>query len=181
MPYASSATCHPGRRRKTSDGLCDTCYLRRRYQTDPEYRSRKNARTTARSKERYAELAGPLPSYFCAYCGTQHTSKSRDSRNRFCSRQCQDAHNKMVRRVGRSESGGYTRQEIFERDGWVCQLCHERITRGARSPDPMSASVDHIVPLHLGGTDDRANVQASHLGCNIAKGIRAVGEQLRLV
>lgn len=66
----------------------------------------------------------------------------------------------------------YLRADIFERDGWMCQLCHEAIDRTAVSPDWLSASIDHIVPIALGGGDTPENVQASHRICNIRKGAR---------
>ena len=36
-------------------------------------------------------------------------------------------------------------------------------------PDPMSASLDHIVPLSRGGTHTLDNVQLAHLACNERK------------
>jgi 5-methylcytosine-specific restriction endonuclease McrA len=71
--------------------------------------------------------------------------------------------------------------EIFERDGWRCQLCGERVQKTKKYPDIMSPSLDHIVPLSLGGHHVRANVQLAHLFCNISKRERAKGEQLRLI
>lgn len=70
----------------------------------------------------------------------------------------------------------YTRAEVFERDGWVCQLCGEPVDRELRAPDPGSASIDHIVPLSLGGDDTPANVQLAHFSCNSGKCNRASGE-----
>lgn len=64
----------------------------------------------------------------------------------------------------------YTREEIFERDGWVCGICDEPIDAALVSPDPKSASVDHIVPISRGGDDTPANVQAAHMKCNYVKG-----------
>jgi hypothetical protein len=81
------------------------------------------------------------------------------------------------------ESERYTPTEIAERDGWRCQLCRKPVNRRKRWPDPLSASIDHIVPITKGGTDVRANVQLAHLRCNISKGnrVRPDGEQLRLL
>lgn len=38
-----------------------------------------------------------------------------------------------------------------------------------RHPDPLAASIDHIVPLAVGGTNDPANLQLSHFRCNWRK------------
>jgi len=62
--------------------------------------------------------------------------------------------------------------EIFERDNWVCGLCEKKINRRRRYPDPLSASLDHVIPLSKGGHHTRVNAQATHLRCNISKGDR---------
>lgn len=51
---------------------------------------------------------------------------------------------------------------VLERDGGVCHVCH---VDGA-------TSVDHLIPAHLGGTDDLANLAAAHVSCNSRKGAR---------
>ena len=61
---------------------------------------------------------------------------------------------------------------VFERDNWFCQLCETPINPDLAWPAPMSASLDHVVPLSLGGDHDYQNTQAAHLRCNIAKGNR---------
>lgn len=38
-----------------------------------------------------------------------------------------------------------------------------------RHPDPLCASIDHIVPLSQGGTNDLTNLQLAHLRCNLRK------------
>jgi len=45
----------------------------------------------------------------------------------------------------------------------------------------MSASLDHIFPLSLGGDHVRENVHAAHLRCNISKNNRGGNEQLLLI
>ena len=58
-----------------------------------------------------------------------------------------------------------TRRAIYERDGWVCQIC-----LGPVSPDATAhaerASLDHIVPQSRGGSHDPSNLRMAHVGCN---------------
>lgn len=73
----------------------------------------------------------------------------------------------------------FDRQEIFERDGWRCGLCHKKISKKAKWPEPGFGTIDHILPLSKGGIHARVNVQAAHLKCNCSKNSRVIG-QLRL-
>jgi 5-methylcytosine-specific restriction endonuclease McrA len=66
----------------------------------------------------------------------------------------------------------FKRVEIFERDNWICQLCGEPVDRTARPRSSRSVSLDHIIPLILGGEHSRANTQTAHFGCNARKGHR---------
>lgn len=76
----------------------------------------------------------------------------------------------------------FTHLEIFERDGWRCGICRQRINRRLSYPNPRSASLDHIIPLALGGSHTRANVRATHLDCNVQRGAaRAGSDQLALI
>lgn len=88
---------------------------------------------------------------------------------------------RALRRSARSEP--YTTLEIADRDGWRCQLCGKKVPRKSAARSPRSATVDHIVPISLGGDDVKANVQLAHFSCNVAKNNRALprGEQLRLI
>jgi 5-methylcytosine-specific restriction endonuclease McrA len=63
-------------------------------------------------------------------------------------------------------------QEIFERDDWTCGICEQPISPVVVYPDPMSPSLDHVVPLARGGAHNRENCQATHLICNVRKGAR---------
>lgn len=75
----------------------------------------------------------------------------------------------------------YTRQAIFERDGWVCGICDQPINPGlVGQVHPDAPSIDHIVPLSRGGDDTPANVQASHFGCNAGKCDRVSDEDLEV-
>lgn len=67
----------------------------------------------------------------------------------------------------------FTNAEVFERDDWTCGICDEPVDQALTYPDPMSASLDHVVPLSLGGPHTRGNARCSHLVCNIRRGNRA--------
>lgn len=68
----------------------------------------------------------------------------------------------------------FTLDEIFERDGGVCHLCRKTVARS-------DASVDHLIPVSLGGPHTRANVGLAHRSCNSSKKAAPRGEQLRLI
>lgn len=74
-----------------------------------------------------------------------------------------------------------TRDRLMERDNWTCHLCGEKIPKSAQYPHPRYGSIDHIIPISLGGEHSYANTAASHLRCNIVKGNRAAGDQLALL
>jgi len=62
--------------------------------------------------------------------------------------------------------------EIFERDKWVCGICELPVESALKWPHPLSASLDHIVALSLGGPHTRANTRLAHLRCNSKLGAR---------
>lgn len=53
-----------------------------------------------------------------------------------------------------------------------CGLCGDPLDREVRHPDPMSKSLDHIIPLSRGGGHVQGNLQWTHLVCNVSKGAR---------
>lgn len=61
----------------------------------------------------------------------------------------------------------FSATEIFERDKWICQLCKRKVNRKLKHPHPLSASLDHIVPLSRGGAHERKNTHLAHLTCNL--------------
>lgn len=73
-------------------------------------------------------------------------------------------HRRRARIVGRLFEE-FDREEVFERDGWVCGICGNPVERA-------DASLDHIIPIARGGEHSRQNCQLAHLNCNKAKGAR---------
>lgn len=117
----------------------------------------------------------------CDCCGQAFLANGR--RSRYCSAECFAANKNranwkhlVARRTRLREAfvEAFDRLEIFERDGWICQICSEPVDRGARFPDPNSPSLDHIIPIARGGKHSRANAQTACLGCNVRKGDRLI-------
>lgn len=55
-------------------------------------------------------------------------------------------------------------EKLFDRDDGLCGICNIHLE------DNEKGSIDHVIPLSLGGTHTWDNVQLAHLSCNIAKG-----------
>lgn len=128
----------------------------------------------------------------CPICGSEVTQRGR--KRKYCSKDCaikaQEKvyrRNSLTRRALRVTNGKAERinpKEIFERDGWRCQLCGKKVskklykTKGTKRY-ANAPSLDHIIPLSKGGEHTRANVQCACYQCNCEKGARELG-QLRL-
>ena len=76
-----------------------------------------------------------------------------------------------ARRYG-AKSDKIKREDVFEACNWVCQICGKPVDKEIKYPNPLSASIDHIVPLSKGGTHTKDNVQLAHFLCNSRKGAK---------
>lgn len=80
-------------------------------------------------------------------------------------------HQKRARSVSGERFG---LDDIFKRDNAKCHLCRKPVARH-------DASMDHIIPLSLGGEHSLVNVALAHQSCNSSKNNRPANEQLRLI
>lgn len=70
-----------------------------------------------------------------------------------------------------NERGIYSHnRSILRKTATVCALCGMPFDKSLRYPHPMSISIDHIIPVALGGRSTIDNLQATHLICNKSKG-----------
>lgn len=65
---------------------------------------------------------------------------------------------------------------LGKRDNWHCYLCDESVDFMLPWPDPLSKSIDHVVPLTVGGEHIWENVKLAHLRCNIRKKDKSLSE-----
>jgi len=60
----------------------------------------------------------------------------------------------------------------------LCAICGKPVDKTLKAPHPMSATVDHIVPISKGGhPSDISNLQLAHRVCNRAKSDKVGFEQ----
>jgi hypothetical protein len=130
-----------------------------------------------RQAARRADLAAraAIP---CPYCGDPVGKAGRVK----CPKDdCNLSHNaaRMIGYMGarRARKRGATVERVdalnvFERDNWMCGICDEPVDPILRHPDRMSVSLDHVVPLSLGGEHSYANTRCSHWICNVRRGNR---------
>lgn len=112
-------------------------------------------------------VAGP-----CVWCGEGFVGLAASWKTRplYCSDRC-------VRQAERSRNGRFSipdseRQAIYERDGWVCQLCDDPVQRDLDPSDMWAATLDHIVPRSwtLVPDDRSENLRLAHRWCNSVRG-----------
>lgn len=109
-------------------------------------------------------------------------SYSRTSARRKASgkRRQRDSHRARARRYG-VEYEFVNPRKVYDRDKWMC-FCGGHVDKTLKYPDPLSVSLDHIVPMSCGGGNTYANTQCSHLKCNVEKGNSGgIVQQLALI
>ncbi len=109
----------------------------------------------------------------CQGCGVTFTPKHQNQQ-RYCSYQCR----LKIYDARGSRIGKHDRLKILSRDEWRCYLCRGPILQDCRWPEPLSGTVDHVIPWSVSHNDDPSNLKAAHWYCNKAKGDRVLGVEL---
>lgn len=148
-------------------------------------------RRFARKRPRPLSAVPPTTAFkACEVCGSEFECLSVNlPHRRYCSKTCWNrmrslnrkgkpyrvaiARRARVRRRARERDAfveDIDPSEIAERDHWLCGLCGEPVERSEVVPHPLSATIDHIIPLAKGGLHEKKNVQLAHFWCNSIKG-----------
>jgi hypothetical protein len=159
---------------------CDSCRLERRLEREARARRAHAVRTLGRVLLRLRRTAPRA----CLHCGRSYSPQTYGngtySSARYCSRACLDRHHKHEHRYrkraqGRCDGVVY-RALIFERDGYICQVCGDAVDMSLTVPDPRAATIDHVLELSLGGWHGPDHVQLAHFVCNTDKATAALAE-----
>jgi 5-methylcytosine-specific restriction endonuclease McrA len=119
----------------------------------------------------------------CDICTIEYTPTRSDSLT--CSNRCRARLNYRRSREWRTEwararraarrgllTEDFSLLDIAERDRWRCQICGHSVDKTLKWPHTQCGTMDHIVPIALGGEHSRANCQLAHANCNRSKGAR---------
>jgi hypothetical protein len=68
--------------------------------------------------------------------------------------------------------------EIAERDGCRCHICHRKVDLKLSGQAKWGPTIEHIVPVSRGGTNDHGNLALAHRYCNTARGNRGHSQLL---
>ena len=97
----------------------------------------------------------------CDLCGTR---VARRAAVQYCSRACRERRPRKWRKHA---------DLVHRRDGMICQLCGVGMSATWATGDPLSPTLDHVIPRSLGGADDPSNLRSAHWACNVMRGDRA--------
>lgn len=94
-----------------------------------------------------------------------------------CVLEDKDAYQILARRrrylAYRAGDRGISWRVLGKRDNWVCHLCNgDVLPKAGTAYVPDGATVDHIVPIAVGGPHRWWNVALAHRRCNTSRGAK---------
>lgn len=125
----------------------------------------------------------------CVDCGKKvrrTAGLTKPPRCKRCSRRrCRSRLNKNHRRralkYGVPYDSSVKAKQVFDLDGYVCQVCGKKTMKDKKVPHPKAPTIDHIIPMSKGGGHVWGNVQCACFMCNSVKSSNAsVANQMRL-
>jgi hypothetical protein len=162
--------------------VCDRCgliFLSKR--KDARYCSKECSRLDApkRAKEQHERKMQNRPAtktWTCGWCKEDMVvpvsylgTRAYHDQCRVEARQEQNRRKSAKRRGARWAKGRTFHRDIAERDNFICHICNETVDMSLPRTHRFGATVDHVVPLAKGGTDEPDNLKLAHWICNTRK------------
>lgn len=110
----------------------------------------------------------------CAECGVVFWVDRWATHRKWCSTKCARSLERRSERVRRHHTldDRVPSRLVFARDNWICWLCQKSTAKKWTRDNPLSPTLDHVVPLAKGGTHTASNLRTAHWVCNTRKGVR---------
>lgn len=140
--------------------------------TEMNWRSRKHCSARCQQLAFRALRGDNITDKPCEGCGTQMDLGARPGKRkpRSTTRYCQPC--RRLRRLRVVAKGRLTVREARSL-GTVCAICGLDVDLAALKSSGDSPSLDHKIPVALGGSDDLSNIQMTHFRCNQRKHLRS--------
>jgi predicted nucleic acid-binding Zn ribbon protein len=112
----------------------------------------------------------------CGDCGTYFTIRPRTAPVRFCSdcvllrAKAHDARKTHRRRAIGPEV--LSAHQIAERDGVLCRICQGVVDMSLSGNHKWGPTIEHLIPVSKGGTNDHENLALAHRHCNVRRGVK---------
>ena len=125
----------------------------------------------------------------CKECGSEFVTECGKPRSVFCCQSCADKyerrqehltvrHKKYTREARKKRDHQLREQfvsdvsyeDLYERDQGICQICGLPVHPYKGCDNSWDGTIDHIIPLSVGGKHCMENCQLSHRICNSLKG-----------
>ena len=130
----------------------------------------------------------------CKECGSEVITECGDTHSVFCCKSCADRyernaehkterHKEYMKKVKRKRKKQLQENHVedvsydtlFERDKGICQICGLPVPYDKCCDNNWGGTIDHIVPLSIGGKHSMSNCQLAHRICNSIK-LQNVGD-----
>ena len=126
--------------------------------------------------------------FICKECGAEFTTECGSPRTAFCCDVCAETYERKrehattrhkqymrgkkaerERQIARAFIEAVSFESIYNRDCGVCQICGLPVHPTKGVDNSWDGTIDHIVPLSVGGEHSMANCQLAHRICNSIK------------
>lgn len=177
----------PGPRERNIRKWCsERCRTATYYRKNPDKAREQRTKNRQRKRDRTAQRGPRDWMIICRQCGGVFFGRRRDQK--YCRQLCstrayQDSRRGTERYREQRRRTSYRRRirgvavkidpverlHVYERDGWVCQLCFRPTDREYDNSNPWSPTIDHVVALTDEGHHVEENLQLAHHICNSIK------------
>ena len=115
----------------------------------------------------------------CEVCGGLFFSSTRKYCSDECSKKVLNGRYNAKKRIRNKnalteESKTINVKRLYERDNGICWICGGRCDIGADSNANEYPSIDHVVPVSMGGKDEWSNIKLAHRICNSRRGTKSI-------
>lgn len=125
-----------------------------------------------RKRGRRTQVLKTITIKFCKGCGLDF--QTDNNQKSYCSSECRAWTTKQIKaerdKAYENIKTTSLKPRLYLRDAGICQICFTYIDANTKYPDPMSLSIDHIIPRSQGGNHLASNLRIAHLQCNINRG-----------